>query len=557
MTSACDLMLLCLDLGTSAAKAALIDLTGRTVATASHPYPTFTTVEGGAEQDPADWLAAVRRTVSEILGSTSCAPVAVAVTGQMQDLVLLPAHGRPQQRAILYSDARAENDALEIREGLAAQGVDWDRLAGNLQDATSCAAMYRRLCRERPDTPAQTRGMVFGPAGYLADALGLSTWCDPTTASTTGLLDITEHHWSTPVAAAAGMDIARLPRLTTAPAQVIGRARRDAEAVAALPAGLPVVLVSGDAGATTAGVVGLRPGEAYAYLGTSGWVASVVADASTPGAEAPAVSHRLLLDASGTADTDADPSGIPERTDGEDSTEVTHRTAGRSLRISALLAAGAAAQWGRDVFLGGAAPGEADALLEAREAEHGRGPTGLLALPSIHGERFPVRDPGLRAAVLGMDADTRGIDLYAAVLEGVAQAIAHALEENAAASEENAAGCQAGVRRSAPGQIAVAGGGAASAPWRRILADVTGRDVLTVPETDATLRGAALLAADALHLDHDIRPLVEDAGLSGWTTAPDPSAAAEHAARRRAHRPLYEAAAQIQDLAAPSPRVTP
>lgn len=509
--------LLCLDLGTSAAKAALVDCDGRTRAAATRAYPTATTPDGGAEQDPGDWLRATREAIGEVSAAADTAPPsALAITGQMQDLILLPAPSTPQTPAILYSDSRAVIEAEEIHALLAGQGADWDALTGNQQDATSCAAMHRRLRRADPATVERSRGLVFGPAGFLADAVGLGAWCDPTTASTTGLLDAGTRRWSPAVARAAGIPQEHLPRLTSGSAQTIGRTDARAQDLLGLPAGIPVVLVAGDAGATTAGIVGLAAGEAYAYMGTSGWVASVVADAPADAARHSVdVSHRLLLEADGSGR--------------------------RSLRISALLAAGAAASWAREAFLGGASTSQADGLLEQREAECGRGPTGLLALPSIHGERYPVRDAELRAAVLGMDATTRGPDVYAAVLEGVAHAIGHALAGVDGADGGEGADGGAGV-------LAVTGGGAASAPWRRILADVTGRQVRAVPEADAALLGTALLAAEALGLPHRIRPLAEQARSGGVVVEPEARAVQGHARMRAAHRALYGAAADVMAM---------
>ena len=147
------------------------------------------------------------------------------------------------------------------------------------------------------------------------------------------------------------------------------------------------------------------------------------------------------------------------------------------------------------------------------------------------GERFPVRDGDLRGAVLGIDAGTRGIDLYAALLEGVAHGLAHGLEHADGTSSR---------------PLPVTGGGAASAPWLRILADVTGRPVRTVDGTDAALLGCALVAAEALGLDHALVPL--GARQEAATIDPHPSAAVQHAALRPAHRALYDAAAQVQRL---------
>ena len=535
--------LLCLDLGTSAAKAALLDLDGTVPLRAEAPYPTRHAADGTAEQDPRDWERAARAVIVELLEAAPAAkasgdgaapaPVpdtapdvevaALVLTGQMQNLVPVPRSGAASI-AILYSDTRAGVEAEELRAALAADGVSWDALTGNLQDATSCAAMHLRLLRAAPEQLADLQGVVFGPAGYLVARMGLGLWCDPTTAATTGLLEARTRDWSSAVARAAGLDPALLPALTGAAGQIVGHAGAEATALLGVPDGLPVVLAPGDAGATTCGIVGLAPGDAYVYLGTSGWLASVL-----PGAG---------VLPTGAPDATEAPAG--EESAGEDPAGVSHHLAlGASsataeppiLRISALLSAGAAADWARQAVLDGADPARADELLEAREQERGRGPSGLLALPSIVGERFPVRDASLRGAVVGIDAGTRGIDLYAALLEGVAHGLAHGLESEGDSS---------------PRPLPVTGGGASSAPWLRILADVTGRPVRTVDGTDAALLGCALVAAEALGLDHALVPL--GARQEAATIVPDPSAAAQHAALRPAHRALYDAAAQVQRL---------
>src|SRR5699024_12341576 len=158
----------------------------------------------------------------------------------------------------------------------------------------------------------------------------------------------------------------------------------------------PIVLAPGDAGAATLGITGLRPGQDHASLGTSGWVASVRPPRQHPTPDG--ASHRLAL------------------------------AGGAELHISAVLAAGAAAAWARQAYLAGTDAQDADRRLSEREREHGRGPTGLLGLPTLGGERYPIRDDSLRGAVLGIGAATGRDELYFATLEGVALARSHALD---------------------------------------------------------------------------------------------------------------------------------
>src|SRR5699024_426119 len=157
----------------------------------------------------------------------------------------------PARRAVLYTDMRAGAEAEEIRAALARGGQSWDALTGNLQEANSSAAMFRRLHHLEPGPVTRTRAIAFGPAGHLAHVLGAELRCDPTTAATTGLLDARTRTWAPAVARAAGIDMALLPRLTTGVGEVVGRTDESARELLGLPGGIPIVLAPGDAGAAT------------------------------------------------------------------------------------------------------------------------------------------------------------------------------------------------------------------------------------------------------------------------------------------------------------------
>lgn len=469
--------ILALDLGTSGAKATLVAVsTGRPTATAFHPYPTRSLPGGGVEQDPDDWLRAARSVVTECAAAHPDI-AALAVTGQMQDLICLDASGLPLGPALLYSDTRAQAEAGTITAAV----PDWDALTCNEQNATSNAAMFLRL-RQHDDPRADAARVLFSPAGHLVHRLGLGSVVDATTASATGLWNPRTRRWSPEVCAAAGLPVETLPEVCSG---LLGET--PAGNVLNLPAGIPVVLAPGDAACTTLGIVGDRPGGDYLYLGSSGWTAQVRARLEPGGSGAV---HQLALPGGGV------------------------------LRIAAVLSAAATADWAREVFLGGISPAQADRLLEERGT---RGFTGLLSLPSLRGERFPVRDDSLGAAVVGMTPQTRPLDLYAAVLEGVALGLSHGMD---------------------PGSdqpLAVVGGGANSAPWLRIIADVTGREVRTLPDADAALNGCALAAAQALDLENSrVTPLVE-LPTEGRVVQPDPTAHASYAAVHQRHRRLYDA----------------
>jgi xylulokinase len=133
------------------------------------------------------------------------------------------------------------------------------------------------------------------------------------------------------------------------------------------------------------------------------------------------------------------------------------------------------------------------------------GAGGVVFLPYLSGERTPRFDPSARGAWVGLGLDHGRGHLLRAALEGVAFALREGLE----ALEE------AGTPIP---ELRLAGGGTASEPWRKLLADVLGRPLRPLPDAIASVasaRGAALLAGVAA----GVYP------AAGETLAPDPDMA--------------------------------
>jgi xylulokinase len=433
------------DVGTSAVKAVLLDARGRIRASGQAEVPS---AEG--EQEPEDWWEATIDALAQC-GEGVGRVRLVALTGQMQDLVCV-GQGRPLRPAILYSDTKAHGELAEAHRLL---GPEWTDVTRNEQDASSLPAKVLWLRRHEPGVLERTELMLFGASGYIGWRLTGVGCCDLTTASTTGLLDAAARTWW-PVAMDR-LGLRDVVPLLVDGETVIGSAAPDAAKEAGLLPGIPVVVAPGDAVSTTIGIVGDDPHRGYTYLGTSGWLAVVV-----PEVQVPTAAHRLLLPAPG-----------------------------RQLMIGAVLSAGAAADWARRTFLPGMSADDADRL--AAEA----GPSGLLALPSLRGERFPVRDPLARGVVVGMTDTTRPDQLYRAVLEGVAFALRPLLDT----VPDNGL------------PIPITGGGARSALWQRILADVLGRPMLRTNTAEGVAAlGAATTAIRAT--GGSIPPPLADRGAS-------------------------------------------
>lgn len=291
---------------------------------------------------------------------------------------------------------------------------------------------------------AGARWVLPGSKDFLALRLTGVVATDPSCASTTGLMDIGTRDWSSDLVALLEVDRGLLPPIVAAET-VLGGLTEAAAAALGLPAGLPVINGCGDAAATTIGGGAERPDEVSIYLGTSGWVAGVTALTE----RMPRPYYRLA-----------------------------HPLHGGLIEVAPILSAGAAAQWARETL--GLTLQDAERLAGEADAS----PTGALFLPYLNGERTPFVDLELRAGFANVAVGDSAATLYYAALEGVAFAIA------------------ANVRAmGAAGPVYLVGGGAQSAVWPQIMADVLGREV-TVPQHPvlAASLGAYRAAAAALGL---------------------------------------------------------
>ncbi|MFE7133649.1 FGGY family carbohydrate kinase [Streptomyces sp. NPDC057638] len=205
-------------------------------------------------------------------------------------------------------------------------------------------------------------------------------------------------------------------------------------------------------------------------------------------------------------DLDGEPAGLHISTDRH----------GRWLRAMPAMVGTAALDW--VLRTTGVPHGELDAVLAASPP----GARGVRVLPYFapSGERAPFVEPRLRAELTGVSLETTTADLVRATCEGVAFAARDCLEA-----------ARLG------GTLAVCGGGARSAEWVRLFADVLGRP-LRIVAGEVGARGAVLAAAARLGL-----PL--DQGI--WTAPdrlvePDPDRSSYYAEAYADHRARLSAA---------------
>jgi len=473
-----------IDIGTSSCKVAAVEAGGGLLGVESSPYPIQSLRPGWAEQDPREWLPALQRAASRLLGRGAVSPAQVeglALSSAAHIALLLDGDGQPLREAILWNDQRAEREAAELAESL---GEALFAATCNQASPTWSLPQLLWIRRHEPGVWGRVRRLCLSKDYVIRQLTG--RFCtDPAAAVSSLLFDVRTGGWSEELCGRLGLSTETLPEVgaVTEPA---GPLLPEAAARLGLPAGLPVIRGSLDSVTETYSAGAGRAGDCVIRLGTGGGVQLL-----RPG---PAGHPRLI----------SYPYPIPP---------LWLSQAGTN-------ACGASLEWACRA-LGGAAPLLPEGL--GRLAERAApGADGVLFHPYLLGERCPHWDGALRGSFVGLGLGHGPEQLARAVLEGVA----YSLRDAASLFEAEAP---------AMGEVTVVGGGARGELLPRILCDLFGRELRVDPAADSA-HGAALLALRALGIGP--APAGPAAGR-GRLLRPDPAVSARYAEGFAAYRAVH------------------
>ena len=482
-----------LDVGTTAAKAVAFGLSSPWRYLAVQEYPLLEPAPGWQVQDPHTVLAAVSATLAECVAAAGGAEtIAVSVSTAMHGLIGLDATMRPLTPLLTWADARSRNEAHELGDAGLAAGLH--RTGGTPVHSMMPLTKLMWFSRHEPDLCASVRWWV-GLKDYVLWHLTGALVTELSSASGTGLLDITTRSWSPAALELASVTADQLPpvRPTTA---ALGLSRAAAAPIG-LPAGTPVVLGAGDGPLGNLGTGAMTPGVAGVSLGTSGAARMVVPQPRS------------------------DPDGGLFCYALTDSAWVV----GGAVSNGGIVVRWAGSALAPDLHAVPNGPSVDEQLLELAAAVPA-GSDGLVMLPYLLSERAPLWDPDLPGAYLGLRREhTRG-HLVRAAVEGVCLQLSTIVDQ---------------VHRIEPvTSVRVTGGAFRSPLWREIMAAVLDRPLHLAGDAEGSALGAAALGLYALGLS----PRLEDAAamLSAAPSTvsdgirPDPSLA-EVYARTRATLP--------------------
>ena len=444
-----------IDIGTSGTKTLAIDESGQILASASAEYPCSHPQAGWSEQDPELWWQATCETIRAVLHRGNIKPedvTGVGLSGQMHGSVFLDAAGQVIRPALLWNDQRTVAECDEITRLAGGK----EALVGMVANPAVTGFTAPKIIWLRNHEPQnyQKLRQVLLPKDYVRYRLSGTFASEVSDASGTLLLDVKNRRWSHELLGKLGLDASLLPPCYESH-EVSAQVSPAGAAACGLAVGTPIVGGAGDQPASAVGNGIVRGGVVSATLGTSG---VVFAHADTP---------------------EFGPAGVLQA--------GCHAVAGAWHTMGVVLSAGGAMQWLRN-NLGQLEMAEAKRrgvdpyeLLTEEAAAAPAGCEGLVFLPYLTGERTPHFDPYARGGWVGLTVRHGRPHMVRSVMEGVTFAMRDSLEL---------------VRRSgvAISQVRLSGGGARSAFWRQMQADIYGSTSATINAAEGPAFGVALLA---------------------------------------------------------------
>jgi xylulokinase len=461
-----------IDAGTQSLKVVVYDPIERIiVAGTSMPLDLSSTADGGREQRPADWVAALHACFREIDPAVRSRIAALAVSGQQHGFVPVDAAGDVLAPAKLWCDTSTSAECVQIMDAVGGP-TRTIALAGNPVLTGYTASKLPWTKTHRPEAYARLATILL-PHDYLNFVLTGQRFCEYGDASGTGWLDVRSRTWSRELLHATDpdRDLADcLPRI----AQPDELFDIDSEVAMALgvPSTVKVAVGGGDNMMAAIGTGCVAPGRLAMSLGTSG---TLFAYSDTP-----------------VVDPDGAWAAFCSSTGGWLPLICTMNCTVATEQVAAAF---------------GFSTREGDAHLLATPP----GADGLVMLPFLNGERTPDLPAG-KGVLAGLDTtNMTAAHLYRAAMEGATYSLKYGYD----------AFLRAGMRFE---RIVLTGGGSNSPAWRQLVADVFGLPVDVPTQSEGAAFGAALQALWALGVSRGDATTIAD--IAARHVAVDPALAA-------------------------------
>ncbi len=442
------------DIGTSALKVCVFDFQGNVHHTAKREYPTVSPRPGYAEQNPEDIFAAFVDALKEVTASFPQNTFeAVTFDTMLHSFLLVDKDGVLLTPLLNWMDTRSFQEVEAFRKIYEEERL-YEYTAAPLHTIYHPPRILW-FKKHAQDLLAKA-SKVLSIKDWMLWRLTGELFCDYSTASGTGLLELEKKTWSERICQLLGIPLELLPPLCE-PELSLPLKNQDFAFEVGLPPGIPVVWGGGDGPFANLGEGCFREGEMVVSVGSSG--------------AARMCAQRPVFD--------------PQR-----QSWCYYLASGIWVGGGAINNGGIVFSWMRDLVK------EEEVTIDP----FGRRP---LFLPFLTGERSPYWDPYARGILFGLSFFHTPQEFLQAAYEGVAFSVRAVFEV---------------LRRvmGDPKKVVIGGGFALSQTGRRVLCNVLGVPVAVSTYPSSSAKGAFILALKALgaissfeELPSDFFPLEE------------------------------------------------
>ncbi len=480
-----------IDLGTSAVKLLLMDSVGKIVNVVSKEYPLYFPHPGWSEQKPEDWYEATIDGVKELLDKVDKIQVAgISFGGQMHGLVILDGEDNVIRPAILWNDGRTTEETEYLNNVIGRDKLS--AYTANIAFAGFTAPKILWVKKNEPENFARIAKIML-PKDYIAYKLTGVHCTDVSDASGMLLFDVKNRKWSKEMCDICGVREEQLAKCFES-YEVVGCVLPEIAAKLGIPATVKVAAGAGDNAAAAVGTGTVGDNKCNISLGTSGTIF------------------------------------ISSKQFGVDKYNALHSFAhadGSYHLMGCMLSAASCNKWWMDEIIGtNDYSGEQKEIAENEETRLGE--NHVYFLPYLMGERSPHNDPAARGAFIGMTMDTTRSEMTQAVLEGVAFALRDSLEVAKSLGIELT-------------RTKICGGGAKSALWKKIIANVLNLKVDMMESEEGPAMGGAMLAAVACGEYASVEEIAEKLVKAADTVEPEEALVAKYEDRYARFKEIYPA----------------
>lgn len=475
-----------IDLGTSAVKLLLMDEKGQIHKIVSKEYPLYFPHSGWSEQNPEDWYEQTIDGMQELLEGCDRTKVAgISFGGQMHGLVVLDGEDQVIRPAILWNDGRTVKETDYLNETIGKKNLS--RYTANIAFAGFTAPKLLWMKENEPELFAKIKKIML-PKDYLAYRLSGVPSTDYSDASGMLLLDVKNRCWSREMMDICGISRDQLPDLYES-YEAVGTLKPELAEALGLSVEVKIAAGAGDNAAAAVGTGTVGDNRCNISLGTSGTIF------------------------------------ISSENFGVDAYNALHSFAhadGHYHLMGCMLSAASCNKWWMHEIL------STKDYQKEQEGIKKLGENKVYFLPYLMGERSPHNDPDARGTFIGMTMDTTRSDMTQAVLEGVAFALRDSFE----------------VARSLGLKIErtkICGGGAKSALWKKIIANVLNVKVDVLENEEGPAYGGAILAAVACGEFASVTEAAEKLVRVVETVEPDSQLTEKYEEKYKKFREIYPA----------------